>query len=77
MAYTADTTLYPTLDRLHEARPVAILRDGVVQAVVPTPDAVLVWMHARLPYSVSHALRHEGYTCRYATPTDTPTTPER
>lgn len=62
--------MYPTMGALTEARPVAILRDGRVVATVATPNDVLQWMHRHTPHSLSHALQHEGYSCRYATPTE-------
>jgi hypothetical protein len=54
---------YPTLDQIPDNTRVRILRDGVELVNVPNNSAAFLWLARRVPYSVSHALKHEGYTC--------------
>jgi hypothetical protein len=57
------TNEYPTLDGIPATQAVRITRDGVELAVVANPDTAFHWILKSVPYSVSHALKHEGYRC--------------
>ena len=61
------STEYPNWQHTPTGRPVAILRDGTVLAVVSDDNAAFSWLLRNTNQSVSHALKHEGYSVRPAT----------
>lgn len=64
---------YPTLEELTEEVPVMICRDGAPVAVVASPNAAFVFLAKRGTRSVSWMLKHDGWSCREATPEEVAT----
>lgn len=63
LTMTVHPTFYPTLEGLPAGHRVRVYRDDTLLVMAASPNAAFEYLAALVPYSVSHALQHEGYRC--------------